>query len=867
MDDPGASLKLLLVEDSAPDVELVVRAMREFPRPVQHLAVASEATLRHALAEFLPEVILSDFSMPGFSGKEALRIVSEVAPHVPFLFVSGTIGEELAIDALRRGASDYVLKDNLLRLPSAVERALESSRQRAERIRIENELRNSEERFRTIVESSRDWIWEHDIHGVLTYSNAAVAAILGYGPDELLGVPVYEFMLAEDGEVAADRTRKLIAAQRGWQDWRHRWRHRDGSIRVLESTAIPRLDDDGEVVGYRGVDQDITERLRQEARIQQLARIHAVLSALGNVVLRADDRDKLLAQVCQVAVQHGRFTAARVGIASAEGELHTAASFGNSITIRLIEKCAARSMEGEGGHEGEELWPGLRALREARNVVVRDYALAEHVPAGVRREMATAGISAQIALPIGTPPWGSLELYSSSPHEFDLEEIELLHRLVGEVDYAVDFLAKGERLEYLAYHHPVTGLLNRAAFQQQLAEHLAHQEMTVAVISVLNFGRIIDSRGRDFGDQLLKAVAQRLQDTADTEMILAHVGEEVFMIAQPKEGGFDTEVERLESVLRSMDCAPYDMAGEQVYINFHGGVAVGNAQGADGLTLERNATAALSEALKRKVRFEPFTDRLREQSSRRVELERDLRRALAGNEVELFYQPKFAADDVRLIGAEALMRWRHPQRGLISPEEFIPILEDNGLIVQAGRWVMRSAMGTALAWRARGYPDFRIAVNVSARELRDANFSSESRALLEPYLANQLLDVEVTESLLMDDIEQSIRLLESLRALGCRIAIDDFGTGYSSLNYLIRLPADILKIDQSFVAQLVHSPETVSMVTNIITMAHSLSLRVVAEGVETEGQADILRLLRCDELQGFLLGEPMQAGEFAARFL
>jgi len=864
MDDPGASLKLLLVEDSAQDVELVVRAMREFPRPVQHLAVASEATLRHALAEFAPEVILSDFSMPGFSGKEALRIVSEVAPHVPFLFVSGTIGEELAIDALRRGASDYVLKDNLLRLPSAVERALESSRHRAERIRIENELRNSEERFRTIVESSRDWIWEHDIHGVLTYSNAAVAGILGYSPDELLGVPVYAFMLAEDGEVAAGRTRKLIAAQRGWQDWRHRWRHRDGSIRVLESTAIPRLGDDGEVVGYRGVDQDITERLRQEARIQQLARIHAVLSALGNVVLRADDRDKLLAQVCQVAVQHGRFTAARIGIASAEDELHTAASFGDSFTIQLIEKCAAGNMK---GREGEGLWPGLRALREARNVVVRDYALAEHVPAGVRREMATAGISAQIALPIGTPPWGSLELYSSSPHEFNLEEIELLHRLVGEVDYAVDFLAKGERLEYLAYHHPVTGLLNRAAFQQRLAEHLAHQEMTVAVISVLNFGRIIDSRGRDFGDQLLKAVAQRLQDTADTEMILAHVGEEVFMIAQPKEGGFDTEVERLESVLRSMDCTPYDMAGEQVYINFHGGVAVGNAQGADGLALERNATAALSEALKRKVRIEPFTDRLREQSSRRVELERDLRRALAGNEVELFYQPKFATDDARLIGAEALMRWRHPRRGLISPEEFIPILEDTGLIVQVGRWVMRSAMGTALAWRARGYPDFRIAVNVSARELRDANFSSESRALLEPHSANQLLDVEVTESLLMDDIEQSIRLLESLRALGCRIAIDDFGTGYSSLNYLVRLPVDILKIDQSFVAQLVHSPETVSLVNNIITMANSLSLRVVAEGVETEAQADILRLLHCDELQGFLLGEPMQAEQFAARFL
>jgi EAL domain-containing protein (putative c-di-GMP-specific phosphodiesterase class I) len=180
---------------------------------------------------------------------------------------------------------------------------------------------------------------------------------------------------------------------------------------------------------------------------------------------------------------------------------------------------------------------------------------------------------------------------------------------------------------------------------------------------------------------------------------------------------------------------------------------------------------------------------------------------------------------------------------------------------------MQKAIDTALAWRAGGFPALRIAVNVSARELRDANFLAESRALLEPHAADQVLDIEITESLLVEDVEQSIRLLESLRALGCRVAIDDFGTGYSSLNYLVRLPADTIKIDQSFVAQLEHSPDTVGLVTNIIALAHSLGLRVVAEGVETEGQADLLRRLRCDWLQGFLLGEPMSSTEFVARLL
>ncbi|HTM28855.1 MAG TPA: PAS domain S-box protein, partial [Rhodanobacter sp.] len=304
----------MLVEDSAADVGLILRSLRDFPRTIEHRAIASGQALHHALAEFSPEVILSDFSMPGFSGKEALRIASEIAPDIPFLFVSGTIGEELAIDALRQGAADYVLKDNLRRLPSAVERALDVARQRAGRARIERELRDSEERFRTIVESSQDWIWECDVDGAMTYSNGAIAAILGYRLDELIGVSAYDFMLAEDREAALCGVSECIAAQRGWRGWRLRWRHRDGSTRTLESTASLRVDAEGRVIGFRGVDQDITERLQQEARIQQLARIHAVLSALGNAVLRADDRDRLLAQVCEVAVQRGRFAAARIGV-------------------------------------------------------------------------------------------------------------------------------------------------------------------------------------------------------------------------------------------------------------------------------------------------------------------------------------------------------------------------------------------------------------------------------------------------------------------------------------------------------------------------------------------------------------------------
>jgi EAL domain-containing protein (putative c-di-GMP-specific phosphodiesterase class I) len=272
--------------------------------------------------------------------------------------------------------------------------------------------------------------------------------------------------------------------------------------------------------------------------------------------------------------------------------------------------------------------------------------------------------------------------------------------------------------------------------------------------------------------------------------------------------------------------------------------------------------SALAEADRRDDLLHVFSESLQGRAARRLKLEHDLRRALGQHEFELFYQPKFNTVDKRLIGAEALLRWHRHGGATVSPAEFIPVLEETGLIVPVGEYVMREALAQALAWRARYRPGLRIAVNVSARELRSNGFLDQCRAILEPSRADQGIDIEITESLLMDDIDHNIPLLGELRALGCRISIDDFGTGYSSLNYLTRLPADEIKIDQSFIATLTQSPETMGLITNVINLAHSLSLRVVAEGVENEEQAKLLRLLRCDVLQGYFLGQPMPATAF-----
>jgi EAL domain-containing protein (putative c-di-GMP-specific phosphodiesterase class I) len=302
-------------------------------------------------------------------------------------------------------------------------------------------------------------------------------------------------------------------------------------------------------------------------------------------------------------------------------------------------------------------------------------------------------------------------------------------------------------------------------------------------------------------------------------------------------------------------------------VDLRAGLALYPDHATDAEALERSAMAALAEASRRGVSIHAFNDEMRGRASAWVRMEQDLRRAIDAGEFELFHQPKFDARHHRLVGAEALLRWRHPERGLVSPAEFIPVLENTGLIVPVGRWVMAEALRTATEWRAAGHPRLRIAVNLSARELRHPRFIDQCRELLSPFAGDPPLDIEVTESLLMDDLDQSLHLLDALRDLGCSVSIDDFGTGYSSLNYLARLPVDEIKIDQSFTAVLTQSPETLALVTNIIGLAHSLSLRVVAEGVEDEEQGKLLRLLRCDQLQGYWLGRPVPAAEFRAALL
>jgi diguanylate cyclase (GGDEF)-like protein len=535
---------------------------------------------------------------------------------------------------------------------------------------------------------------------------------------------------------------------------------------------------------------------------------------------------------------------------------------GDPQVLTALREIGARTA---GIDDPDRMSSGMRVLRTGESVIVPDLMESSLVPDWVRDRLRQAGVHAQALLPVGDPPGCVFGLYAGTPQAFDAEEVALFERIASEIDYAIDFIGKGEQLEYLAYNNPVSGLSNRAALHMQLRPWLQREPLVLVLLDIERFAAINESRGRGFGDALLRETGQRLRGLVGAAGLVAHVEADTFALAYRASGdSIEAETERLEHLLREFGSEPFRIGDEEIRIDMHAGMAIGPDHGEDVETLEHSAAAALTEGDRRKVRLYAFTDELRGRAARRLGLEHELRLAIEHEQFELYYQPKFTADNQQLCGAEALLRWRHPERGLVSPGEFIPVLEDSELIVQVGRWVMREALRAALAWREH-HPGLRIAINVSTRELRHSRFLDECRDLLQPHASDQPLDIEITESLLMDDIAHSRQLLDALRDFGCRIAIDDFGTGYSSLSYLARLPIDELKIDLSFIAVIAQSPETMALVTNIISLAHSLGMKVVAEGVEEEEQAKLLRLLRCDVLQGYLLGRPQPAAEFETR--
>ena len=1210
------TIRVLLAEDVAADAELEIRELKRAGLRVTPRIVERHDDFLAALREFAPHVILSDFTMPGFDGMEALALAREISPDTPFVFVSGTIGEEYAIRAIKGGATDYVLKSNLVRLPVAVTRALDEAKERGERRRAQVELDVARDRLREREAGLRRAQAMAKLGHVITGADGVFASwsetlpsLIGVEPSEMPASTRKWLDLLHPDDRERLRSASIEAEVKGTRvDVEYRLRRPEGAWIHIRQVIEP-LQDQSAVASKRWFStlQDVTEEKEAETRIIRLNRVHAVLSGINAAIVRIRDRQELFHEACRIAIEHGKFRMAWIGLVDREAMLvkpvawhgtdaeyihlmplglvdtepHGRGLAGRAVRERtaitvddmtqdpriLLRKEALergfrslvmlplmiaeesvgvlalyagevaffdeeemkllRELVGDiafavehmqkeerlrrltrvnamlsgingviarvrdrrelfqeacriavdtGGlqfawlaivdEKEESLKPvasagadagflkmiesglslrdeapgghgiGAVAVRERRALVVNDtqsdprirhkkgldergvrsaailplivsgravgsfglhsrevgyfdeeemkvlnelagniafaldhiekeekverltrvyavlsginaaivrtrdrhelfqeacriaidhgkfrmawvglvdrsaglvkpvasagevgdffesapLAVTETKPGGhglagravramkpmisndvtndpqrlMRKELDERGIKSLAIIPlmVDGEAIGVLALYAAEVGAFDEEEMRLLVELAGDISFALEHIDKAEKLDYLAYYDQLTGLANRTLFYERVEQLLAAaalegRKIALVILDVERFKTINDSLGRQEGDALLKQIAERMSQNDDGALRVARISADHFAVVGRAAQSEDEVARRVERRLQRVFGPPFRIGDTELRINAKAGIALFPGDGSDPDTLFRNAESALKRAKSQGERYLFYTAQMTERVAEKLALENKLRQALEKDEFVLHYQPKVDLERRSIVGVEALIRWQSRELGLVPPLQFIPLLEETGLIQQVGSWALRRASLDHRAWAEQGLKAPRVAVNVSPIQLRQRIFVEVIEHAIMEGLTPTAIDLEITESLIMEDIEGNIQKLNAVRALGINIAIDDFGTGYSSLGYLAKLPVQSLKIDRSFIIAMHQDTNAMTLVSTIISLAHSLRLKVVAEGVETEEQAQMLRLLKCDEMQGYLFSKPL----------
>jgi diguanylate cyclase (GGDEF)-like protein/PAS domain S-box-containing protein len=616
--------------------------------------------------------------------------------------------------------------------------------------------------------------------------------------------------------------------------------------------------------------RDVTNRKEAERRIIHLNRVHAMLSGINTLIVRVRDRNELFSEACRIATDEGGFRMIWIGLID-----HKLQKIVPVASVGARDDFMAEIRDGltlqEGSTHGSTMT--ARAVREAKPTVANN--LEGNTSVVFHEQHFAAGIRSMAVLPllIGGAVVGAVALYAYETEFFHEGEMKLLTELTGDIAFAIDHIEKQERLDYLAYYDVLTGLANRALFLERTAQYIrgaasGRRKLALFLIDLERFKNINDSLGRPAGDLLLKQVAAWLTRAVGDANLVARVDADHFGVVLPDIRHMRDVMRMLRKTMLEFLAHPFQLNDAVFRIAAKVGVAVCPNDGTDADTLFKNAESALKKAKLSGDKYLSYSQNMTVSDAGRLTLENQLRQALERQEFVLFYQPKVNLVTGEVTGAEALLRWNDPLTGLVNPNRIIPILEETGMMHDVGRWALNEAVASYRRWLANGLQAVCIAVNVSPMQLRNRGFLAEIRhAIGDDPLAAAGLELEITESLIMEDVRASISSLRAIRELGVRIAIDDFGTGFSSLSYLARLPVHTLKIDRSFVIDMGAGPEGLALVSTIINLAHSMKLNVVAEGVETDEQSRLLRLLNCDEIQGYWFGHPVPRDVFEAKYL
>ena len=609
-----------------------------------------------------------------------------------------------------------------------------------------------------------------------------------------------------------------------------------------------------EIEGVFTVARDMTERKRAEAEAAQRTAQQTAVAALGVKALEGIDVANLMDDAVALVTRTLKVEFCELLELTPDREA-LVLSAGTGWRTGLVR--SALMPVGSEFHAGFT-W-GSRGC-----VVVEDYSKERRFqPTALLRQH---GIASGVSVTLGgkRSPFGVLGAHSTRPRVFRKDEVDFLQAIANVLAEAIVRQSAEDRVRHQALHDPLTGLPNRSLLLDRLNHWATRAERDRSTAAMLfvdldNFKVINDALGHDHGDRLLCAVAERLTNELRPSDTIARVGGDEFVVFCEDITSEREALAMVERLVRALE-DPFDLGGQSQHATASIGIAIGDGQTLPEVLI-RNADAAMYRAKERgRARYELFDDEMRERSISWLETEGELRRAIENGELRNVYQPIVTPDDGRIIGFEALVRWHHPERGVVAPLDFIPVAEQSGLIVPLGRTVLEQACTEAVRWNRdrSGIDRLRVAVNFSPRQLSHPSaVAGVVEVLEETGLAPDLLCVEITESALVEDAAATLSTLTKLKAMGVQLALDDFGTGYSSLTYVRRFPIDALKIDRSFIDGITGSTEDEAIVTAVLSMGRALGVNVVAEGVETEEQASRLSSLGCELAQGYLFSRPV----------
>ena len=602
----------------------------------------------------------------------------------------------------------------------------------------------------------------------------------------------------------------------------------------------------------------------------RLARMFAALSATNEAMMRAATRVELCQRVCEAAVLGGNFTSAAIAFARPDGEVLEIMSAAGPAADRV------RDLQLPLDDLHPERWGvGGIAFKSKRPCVTNDY-LADTRLTYWYGQIRRTGTKSGAGWPLlkGDVPVGALLFLSSELGAFTSELIELMQRLADNVSFALgnfdridEKIEADKKIKYLATHDGLTGLANRAMFSQLLAASIEtsrrhNRQFALLFIDLDRFKIINDTLGHSCGDVLLIEMAKRLSENVRSSDVVARLGGDEFVVIL-QEIDEVQEVMIVARKLLSSIMKPLLLSGQECRVTGSIGVAMFPANGDDEETLTKNADMAMYLAKnegKNDVRF--FSPDLKTPLLERLMLETSLRHALDRNEFVLHYQPKRDLATGQVTGFEALLRWQHSDLGLLQPKQFMPLTEETGLVVQIGHWVLKTACRQNMIWQRAGLAPVSMAVNLSPKEfMHDGLLEHIDTALAESGMPAKFLQLEITESMVMQDVDRAVEVLFAIKSRGVRLAIDDFGTGYSSMAAIKQFPVDTLKIDRSFIRDLPQSGDEKAIADAIIRLGKALGLTIVAEGVETSDQETFLREHACHEMQGFLFSKAVSAEE------